>query len=78
MAIEHPEHAVDLGRNLLAEPLHALLVLLEHHRGRKQLGTLAHALEEALGVLEELLGRHRNLRTPDDVFVREIEPRIGP
>ena len=43
-----------------------------------ELGTLAHTLEEALGVREQLLGRHRDLRAPNDVLVREVEPRVGP
>ena len=78
VAVEHAQHAVDLRRHLLAEVGHALNVLLEHHRRRQQLGALAHTLEEALGVGEQLVGAHRDLPTPHDVLAAEVEARVGP
>ena len=53
-------------------------VLLEHRRGRQRARALAHALEEALGVGEQLVGRQRDLLAAHDVFVREVEARVGP
>ena len=39
---------------------------------------LAHALEEALGVGEQLVGRQRDLLAAHDVLVLEVEARVGP
>ena len=78
MAIEHAEHAVDLGRDLLAERRHARHVLLEDHRRRELAARVAHALEEPFGVDEQLLGRQRDLLPAHDVLVVELEPRLGP
>ena len=78
MAIEHPEDAVDLGRDLLAERRDARHVLLEHHRRRQVTARVAHALEEAFGVDEQLFGRQRDLLPANDILVVELEPRLGP
>ena len=58
--------------------LDALDVLLEDRRRRQRAGGFAHALEEALGVGEQLVGRQRDLLTADDVLVVEVEARVGP
>ena len=78
MAVEHPQHAVDLGRDLLASACTPRDVLLEHHRRRQAAAGLAHALEEALGVGEQLVARQRDLLAPHDVLVVEVEPGVGP
>ena len=78
VAVEHPQHAVDLGRDLLAEHLDARDVLLEDHRRRQPAARVAHAREEPLGVGEQLVALERDLLPPHDVLVMEVEPRIGP
>ncbi len=78
MAVEHPQHTVDLGRNRRAEARDPLHVLLEHHRRRQALRGFAHALEEPLGVGEQLFRGQRDLRAPHQIFVMEIETRVGP
>ena len=78
MSVEHAQHAVDLGRDLLAERVDARHVLLEHHRRRELAARIADALEEALRIGEQLLRRQRDLLPAHDVLVEELEPRLGP
>src|SRR5262249_50132698 len=61
-----------------AERLDARDVLLEDHGGGELAGGVADAGEEALGVGEQLIGRHRDLVAAHDVLVVEVEARVGP
>lgn len=78
VAVEHPQHAVDLRRDLRAEVVRALDVLLEHHRRRQAARAVVDAAQECLGVGEQLVGRERDLLAAYDVFARELEPSVGP